>query len=255
MERLRTFLVELYRGSRERYIHARYALVAFDLAIIVYFVTTTFLPPYHWIAIVDLVIGTVLLIELLARALIERDRIQFLLQAWTILDIVVIASLLIPAMTGSFVFLRVLRALRLMRSYFVVRELRSHSRFFARNEEIIFSALNLLVFVFVVSAAVYVLQAPVNPSISNYVDALYFTITTLTTTGFGDITLTGTLGRLLSVLIMIVGVTLFLRLVQTIVRPSKVRHECPDCGLARHDPDAVHCKHCGRLLHIDTDGT
>ncbi len=254
MEQLRTFLVELYRGSKERYIHARYALVAFDLLTIVYFVVTTFLPPYSWIAIVDLLIGTVLLAELLARTVIERDRIHFYLHPWTILDIAVIASLLIPAMTGSFVFLRVLRALRLMRSYFVVRELRRHFKFFARNEEIIFSALNLLVFVFIVAAGVYVLQAPVNPSISNYVDALYFTITTLTTTGFGDITLTGTLGRLLSVLIMIVGVTLFLRLVQTIVRPSKVRHECPDCGLSRHDPDAVHCKHCGRLLHIDTEG-
>jgi hypothetical protein len=152
MEHLRSFLVELYRGSKERYVHARYALVVFDLVIIVYFVVTTFLPPYSWIAIVDLLIGTVLLVELLARALIERDRINFLLQPWTILDIVVIASLLIPAMTGSFVFLRVLRALRLMRSYFVVRELRRHSKFFARNEEIIFSALNLLVFVFIVSA-------------------------------------------------------------------------------------------------------
>lgn len=255
MEQLRTFLVELYRGSKERYVHARFALVAFDLLTIVYFVVTTFLPPYSWIVIVDLLIGTVLLVELSARTVIERDRIHFFLQPWTILDIVVIASLLIPAMTGSFVFLRVLRALRLMRSYFVVRELRRHFKFFARNEDIIFSALNLLVFVFIVSAGVYVLQAPVNPSISNYVDALYFTITTLTTTGFGDITLTGTLGRLLSVLIMIVGVTLFLRLVQTIVRPSKIRHECPDCGLSRHDPDAVHCKHCGRLLHIDTEGT
>ena len=148
MEQLRTFLVELYRGSKERYVHARFALVAFDLLTIVYFVVTTFLPPYSWIVIVDLLIGTVLLVELSARTVIERDRIHFFLQPWTILDIVVIASLLIPAMTGSFVFLRVLRALRLMRSYFVVRELRRHFKFFARNEDIIFSALNLLVFVF-----------------------------------------------------------------------------------------------------------
>ncbi|NIO39741.1 MAG: ion transporter, partial [Burkholderiales bacterium] len=79
MEQLRTFLVEFYRGSKERYVHARYALVAFDLVIIVYFVVTTFLPPYSWIAMVDLLIGAVLLIELLARTVIERDRIYFLL--------------------------------------------------------------------------------------------------------------------------------------------------------------------------------
>ena len=77
---------------------------------------------------------------------------------------------------------------------------------------------------------------------------------TLTTTGFGDIILVETTGRLLAVIIMIVGVALFIRLVQTIFRPSKVRHECQDCGLTRHDRDAVHCKHCGRQLHIRTEG-
>jgi voltage-gated potassium channel len=255
MKKIRAFFLDVYRGSKRRDVRARAVLVMFDLTTIVYFVVTTFLPLYRWIIIVDLIVGAVFLIDLLARMLIEHDRLNFLLQPWTIVDILVIVSLLIPAMTGSFLFLRVLRAVRLIRSYYVVRELRRYSRFFARNEEVIFSALNLMVFVFVVAAVVYVLQSRVNPAIENYVDALYFTITTLTTTGFGDITLTGTMGRLLSVLIMIVGVTLFLRLVQTIVRPGKVRHECSACGLSRHDPDAIHCKHCGHLLHIETEGT
>lgn len=83
-------------------------------------------------------------------------------------------------------------------------------------------------------------------------DTLCFTITTLTTTGFGDITLAGPAGRLISVLIMIVGVSLFL--LQTIFRPHKVRFECPDCALRIHDRDAVHCKHCGRVLPIPDDG-
>ena len=34
-------------------------------------------------------------------------------------------------------------------------------------------------------------------SIAHYLDALYFTVTALTTTGFGDITLPGTTGRLI----------------------------------------------------------
>jgi voltage-gated potassium channel len=42
--------------------------------------------------------------------------------------------------------------------------------------------------------------------------------------------------------------------VQTIFRPEKVRYRCPDCGLNRHDLDAIHCKHCGRLLNIETEG-
>ena len=74
-----------------------------------------------------------------------------------------------------------------------------------------------------------------NPDIVGYVDALYFTVATLTTTGFGDIVLTGTTGRLLAVVIMVAGVALFLRLAQTVLRPGKLRHKCPECGLNRHD--------------------
>jgi voltage-gated potassium channel len=101
---------------------------------------------------------------------------------------------------------------------------------------------------------VYATQEAGNPAIENYADALYFTVTTLTTTGFGDITLTGTTGRLLSVLIMIFGVSLFIRLAQTVFRPAKLHYDCPDCGLSRHDADAVHCKHCGAVIKLPTEG-
>jgi len=53
---------------------------------------------------------------------------------------------------------------------------------------------------------------------------------------------------------MFFGVTLFLRLAQVLFRPSKVRYECTTCGLMLHDADAIHCKHCGAYVHIDTEG-
>ena len=59
---------------------------------------------------------------------------------------------------------------------------------------------------------------------------------------------------LLSVIIMLAGVTLFIRLGQTIFRPHKVFFPCPRCGLQRHEPDAVHCKACGHLLNIPDEG-
>jgi voltage-gated potassium channel len=67
---------------------------------------------------------------------------------------------------------------------------------------------------------VYETQHLTNPAISNYVDALYFTVTALTTTGFGDITLPGTTSRLISIVIMIFGVTLFLGLARAVLRPE-----------------------------------
>lgn len=254
MNKLTSHCREIYYGFTKRAIRARYAFIAFDLLVITYFVVTTFLDPFRWIVYADMSIGVVLSLDFAARLIADKHRGAFLVKPMTIVDFVVISSLFIPALIGNFAFLRLIRALRLMRSYAVARQLRGHSAFFAKNEEVIFSALNLVVFIFVVTAVVYELQVQVNDSINNYVDALYFTITTLTTTGFGDVILVGSTGRLLAVVIMIVGVALFLRLVQTIFRPSRVKYECPDCGLTRHEIDAIHCKHCGRQLHIRTEG-
>jgi voltage-gated potassium channel len=166
----------------------------------------------------------------------------------------VIVSLLLPILGEGFAFLRVLRLLRLLRSYQILKHLRSDSAVFNRHEKTIVASINLAIFLFFMTALVYETQHHSNDQIRNYVDALYFTVTTLTTTGFGDITLKGTWGRLLAVVIMIVGVSLFLRLVQVMIRPGKVEHKCPDCGLKRHDYDAVHCKACGRVLNIEDEG-
>lgn len=255
MQRLQPFLREMLYGHSDEALKARYVLLVSDLVIVSYFIVTTFLPTAPWMPVVDAIIGVALLLELVARVIADRDSVGLLSKPLAVLDVLIILSLLLPAAIGNLAFLRVVRALRVLRSYRVTFELRQHSRFFARHEEIIFSAINLFVFILTVTALVFVLQQEQNPSINNYVDALYFTITTLTTTGFGDITLVGSTGRLLAVVIMVVGVALFLRLVQTIFRPSKVNYECPDCGLARHELDAVHCKHCGHLLHIRTEGT
>ncbi len=254
MNKLTKFCRDVYHGNTTRAIRARFVFLLFDLLVVSYFVLTTFLEPYEWIIYVDMAIGVILVVDLLGRLLASVDRGAFLVEPITIVDYIVIASLFVPALIGNFAFLRLVRSLRLLRSFAVVGELRSQSRFFAKNEDVIFSSLNLMVFIFIVTAAVYVLQVPVNDSINNYVDALYFTITTLTTTGFGDVILVGSTGRLMAVVIMIVGVALFIRLVQTIFRPSRIHYECPDCGLTRHELDAVHCKHCGRQLHIRTEG-
>jgi voltage-gated potassium channel len=129
------------------------------------------------------------------------------------------------------------------------------SAYFKRNVDIIKSAVFLFIFIFVMTELVLLNQHGVNPEVNNFLDAMYFTISSLTTTGFGDITLVGTTGRVLSVVIMIFGVSLFLRLIQTIFRPAKVRFLCDACGLYLHEADAVCCKHCGKVLPIPSDGT
>ncbi len=252
---MREILQRLYNGGDKGARRFRYALLVFDLTTISFFIVSSMLPHEGpWFLVVDYTIAAVLAADFAARLFIAKAKGRHLSNPVVIADMVVIVTLLAPAFMENFAFLRVVRVLRLLRSYHVLRELRATSAYFKRNEEVIQSVVNLTVFIFFITALVYVMQVRINPQIKTYVDALYFTVTTLTTTGFGDITLEGSTGRLLAVMIMVFGVALFLRLVQTIFRPQKVNFECVQCGLKRHDPDAVHCKHCGAVVHIDTEG-
>jgi voltage-gated potassium channel len=248
-------LRDLYEGQDETAQHFRYALLAFDLVTIAFVVFTSFIERTLWIEIVDLAVGLIILADFCARVVIDDRRLRVLARPAAWADIAAIVSFLAPLAGEGLGFLRVLRTLRLLHTYQLLNRLRADFRYFREQEEVFLATAHLVIFLFVTTGLIYTLQHGRNPQIGNYADALYFTVTTLTTTGFGDITLEGTTGRMLSVGVMIVGVTLFLRLAQVMFRPTKVRHECQTCGLVLHDADAIHCKHCGETLRIRTEGT
>jgi voltage-gated potassium channel len=254
LHRFRLYLSFLYSGRGPLPEKFRYGLLAFDLLTVSYFVWDSVTPPMPSMIYFDMVIAAVLAVDLAARLFIARNRLRHLLDPVTVADVIVIATLLLPLLIENWAFLRVLRALRLLRSYRLLQDLRQHFPFIGRNQQVIGAITNLVVFVFVITAVVFVTQHDQNPKITTYMDALYFTVTTLTTTGFGDIVLEGDYGRLLAVGMMLIGFALFIRLIHAVFRPRKVQFRCPDCGLLRHDPDAVHCKHCGRVLNIATIG-
>jgi voltage-gated potassium channel len=245
-------LRELYEGGSPRAHAFRDGLFIFDITAILYVIVSSFLPGNETVEWINRLFGVLVLADLAARIAISPSRVRELIRPLTLAEIVAAISFLLPLGGGA--FLRALRTLRLLRTYAFLERLRGASTWFRRNEEAVVAATNLAIFIFVMTGVVYDTQHWSNPHITNYADALYFTVTTLTTTGFGDITLPGTFGRMVSVLIMICGVTLFLRLAQVLFRPTRVRFECPSCGLMRHDHDAVHCKACGNLLHIPDEG-
>jgi voltage-gated potassium channel len=220
-----------------------------------FIVATSFVPNTPVLERLDIAFGIVILLDFLARLLISRNRLRELLHPASLADMAAIVSFLAPVAGEAAGFLRILRTVRLLHTYELLARLRQDSRWFRRNEEVILATVNLAVFLFIMSGIVYASQYGRNPGINNYVDALYFTVTALTTTGFGDITLQGTFGRFISIVIMILGVTLFLMLVRVLVAPHKVRFRCPTCALMRHDSDAVHCKACGTTLQIPDEGS
>jgi len=254
MPRLTATLRELYEADTRRAHSFRYALLVLDVATVTFVIVTSFLPLMPWIIACDLALGLGILADCACRLAISRAPLREFRHLSTWADLVAVASFLAPVIVEGVGFLRILRTLRLLRTYHLLERLRQDSKVFRRNEDAILAATNLGVFVFTMTGIVYATQHGTNPAIQTPIDALYFTVTSLTTTGYGDITLPGPTGRLISVFVMICGVTLFFRLAQVVFRPYKVRFSCTACGLQRHEPDAVHCKACGNILNIPDEG-
>ena len=251
---MRTAIKELYEGESNAAHRFRYGILVFDIVTILFVIATSFFPHGMTIELIDFVLGLIILADFIARILITNEPVRHFTRLSTWADVVAVGSFLAPIVGEGLGFLRILRTLRLLHTYQLLDRLRQDFAFFRRHQDVVLATINLSVFLFIMTGLIYALQHETNPQINNYADALYFTATTLTTTGFGDITLTGTSGRMLSVAVMIFGVTLFLRLAQVLFRPAKMRYTCTSCGLTLHDADAIHCKHCGALVHIETEG-
>lgn len=229
------------------------ALLAFiDLSILAFFLLGPYLRAGPTYLIIDYTIAAWIGGELLARAVAASSLRNFIKRPMTWVDLVILGTLLFPDVLFNFAFLRAMRLWAVGNSPVLCEILRRFG--WAHMHDVIRACLNFLVFLFVVTGFVYTTFFYGREAGEGFVDALYFTVATITTTGFGDITLPGTLGKLTSVVTMIVGISLFFRLAQVIVRPNKVNFPCPKCGLQRHEVDAVHCKACGQLLNIPDEG-
>lgn len=252
ISRVRSTLRLLYHGQSPKALRFQFAVLIVDLAIIAFFIVAPIWkdrPSFLWL---DYTVAALLLADFIARALATNDLGRWLRQPTTIIDILILVTLLAPTWFANLGFLRVLRLWTLSKSGFLWRPLRR--RGLGRWEEATHAVINLLTFLFIVTGVIYTFFARQTEGIDSYLDALYFTVSTVTTTGFGDITLEGNWGRIVSIVSMIVGITLFVRLAQAVFRPHKVQYPCPQCGLSRHEPDAVHCKACGHLLNIPDEG-
>mgnify|MGYP001255449473 CR=1 FL=1 len=252
LDALRERLRLLYHGHAPGAVRFQYAMMAIDILIVAFFIVTPVLrerPSFLWI---DYSVAAVLMLDISARALASSEMPRWLRQPANILDLFILLTLLFPLSLSNLGFLRVLRLWTLSRSGVLWRPL--VRRGYGPWREVVESVANLITFLFVVTGFIYTFFFSESSGFAGYVDALYFTVTSMTTTGYGDILLAGPWGKITSVVIMLAGVTLFIRLGQAIFRPHKVFYPCEQCGLQRHDPDAVHCKACGNMLKIPDSG-
>ncbi|MBD2355095.1 ion transporter [Tolypothrix sp. FACHB-123] len=205
--------------------------------------------------IVDTAIFIIFVVEYVLRLWSAENKVKYFLSLYSIIDLIAILPFFLGAVDLSFIrLLRWFRILRLIR--FIDK------RFFfgsiSTEDGVIFARIlfTLFAIIFVYSGLIYQVEHPVNPQgFATFLDALYFSIVTMTTVGFGDVTPASELGRWLTVFMILTGIALIpwqvgdliKRLVKT---ANQVETICTNCGLAFHDADARFCKSCGAKLPI-----
>lgn len=112
----------------------------------------------------------------------------------------------------------------------------------------------MIALVVVIGALMYMVEGPAN-GFHSIPTSMYWTVVTLTTVGYGDLSPKTPLGKLLASVVMILGYAIIA--VPTGIVTSELtaargrghsRQACPACGREGHDDDATHCKYCGAAL-------
>ncbi|VEF25768.1 MlotiK1 channel [Shewanella baltica] len=171
-------------------------------------------------------------------------------------------ALLIPGTN----FTLVIRILRLFRIFRVLKLLRYLSEgnvllraMMQSSRKVFLFFFSVSLIVMVLSAVMYVVEGPDN-GFSSIPKSVYWTIVTITTVGYGDITPKTGLGQAIAAFTMLIGYSIIA--IPTGILTAEISQEvgrhrdlrsCNQCHKTGHDLDAMYCSRCGcELDSLDT---
>ena len=200
-------------------------------------------------------------IEYALRLATVRQPLRYARSVLGLIDLLAILptylSLVLPG-AQSLLVVRLLRLLRIFRVLKLAEYLRESRTLLqalrASRRKIEVFLLTVVTIVVVVGALMYVIEGEQHGFTSIPI-SIYWAIVTLTTVGYGDLAPATTLGRALSVLLMLTGYGIIavptgivtMELTRAGAHPVSTQ-ACPSCGIGGHDHDAVYCRRCGAKL-------
>ncbi len=202
---------------------------------------------------IDRLIGIIFVTEYIIRFLCADDKIKFFFRPFSLLDLIAILPFILRL--TNIQFIRMFRWFRILR---LIRFINLKISFLRISSEdgIIFARIlfTLFIIIFIYSGLIYQVEHRVNAeAFGTFLDAFYFSVVTMTTVGFGDVTPISEGGRLLTVLMIWTGIALIPwqlgdLIKQLLKTANQVENACSACGLPFHDKDAQFCKICGTKL-------
>lgn len=204
--------------------------------------------------------------EYILRLASLRRPLAYTLSFYGIVDLVAILPTYISLLLPGAQALLVVRILRLVRVFRVLKLTRYLTEAQTLGEALRASTRKIAVFLLVVCSLIVVIGSLMfviegrRHGFSSIPMSMYWTVVTLTTVGYGDISPQTPLGRGLASVVMILGYGIIA--VPTGIVTAELTHAggsraalhsgerpaCPACGTRGHAPDAAYCHRCGARL-------
>ncbi len=212
--------------------------------------------------IIEWVITAFFTLEYISRIIAVRKPLTYILSFYGIIDLLATLPKYINILFPGSGFLLSIRALRLLRVFRILKLV----KFVGASNQLMISLrksrIKIFVFLFsviiicvILGTVMYMIEGPEN-GFTNIPKSIYWTIVTLTTVGFGDITPVTALGQLISVVIMILGYGIIAvptgLVTAQFMQENNVQQNtqrCPVCNADHHKDGAIYCYNCGSKLN------
>lgn len=214
------------------------------------------------LGIIEWIITIFFTLEYIGRIIAVKRPLKYIFSFYGIIDLLATLPGYIDLLFPGLHFLLSIRAVRLLR---VFRILKLGHFVGASNQLVVAlkkSRLKIAVFLFsvivlciILGTIMYMIEGP-ESGFTSIPISIYWTIVTLTTVGFGDITPATPFGQFVSMIIMILGYGIIavptgLVTAEFMTRDNKIQvntQVCPNCSADNHRDDAKYCYHCGHSL-------
>lgn len=206
-------------------------------------------------------------IELAVRIYCLERPTLYLKSFYGIIDLIAILPtwlvLLVPGAQGLVIvrLLRVLRIFRILRLMEFVGEARLLIDALKRSlRQILLFFSSILMVVTLFAALMYTIESP-EAGFTSIPMSIYWAIVSMTTVGYGDIVPATSLGKSITMILMLLGYSIiavptgvFSAQVIRSIREDRYSDEaCPGCGHDRHEKRARYCLRCGTWLDEESE--
>lgn len=206
-------------------------------------------------------VTVIFMLEYITRIWVVKKPARYIFSFYGIIDLLSILPTLIGLVvvgTHGLVTIRALRLLRVFRIFKLTRYTKEANTIVqalkASRAKIFVFLSGVLMIVIIIGTLMYLIEGEEN-GFKDIPTSIYWAIVTLTTVGYGDISPATPVGQMLASVVMILGYSIIavptgiVSVEFSRTKKSITTQVCPDCMKEGHDPDAVYCKYCGKLIN------